>query len=92
MMPGEERPDPLPDVGARTTWEWMGDSGLLLQRWTIPIEGPPDDTAVIGWNAERETFLQHYFDDRPVERTKARQRLSRNPGTDLRKLSTDPCG
>ncbi|MDO9457327.1 hypothetical protein [Nocardioides sp.] len=68
VMPGDERPDPLPDVGARTTWEWLGDSGLLLQRWSIPIEGPPNGLAVIGWDEERGTFLQHYFDDRTVVR------------------------
>lgn len=68
VMPREQRPDPIPDVGARTTWEWLGDSGLLLQRWTVPIEGAPDGIAVIGWNAERQTFLQHYFDDRSVVR------------------------
>ena len=68
VMPGDERPDPLPDVNARTTWEWMGGSGLLLQRWSIPFEGAPDGLAVIGWNEERGTFLQHYFDDRTVVR------------------------
>ena len=68
VLRGDERPDPLPDVGARTTWEWMGDSGLLLQRWSIPFEGAPDGLAVIGWDEERGTFLQHYFDDRTVVR------------------------
>ncbi len=68
VLPGDERPDPLPDVGARTSWEWMGGSGLLVQRWTIPFEGAPDGMAVIGWDEGRGTFLQHYFDDRTVVR------------------------
>ena len=55
VMPGDEQPDPLPDVNARTTWEWIGGSGLLLQRWSIPFEGAPDGLAVIGWNKERRT-------------------------------------
>ncbi len=69
MVPlGEERPEPLPDVGARTTWEWMGDRAFLLQRWSVPIGGVPDGLAVIGWDAGREAYLQHYFDDRGVAR------------------------
>lgn len=61
-------PDVLPDMGARTSWEWMGDSGLLLQRWTVPITEAPDGLAVIGWDESRGTYLQHYFDDRGVIR------------------------
>jgi hypothetical protein len=68
VMPGEDRPQQLPDVGARTSWEWLGGSDLLLQRWTVPLEGPPDGMAVIGWDEARGTFLQHYFDDRTVIR------------------------
>ena len=67
-MPGRERPDPLPDVGARTTWAWLGDSDLVEQRWSIPFGGAPDGLAVIGWDEERGSFLQHYFDDRGVVR------------------------
>ena len=56
------RPDVLPDIGARNTWEWLGTSrGLLLQRWSIPVEEAPDGIAVIGWDDERATYLQHYF-------------------------------
>lgn len=68
VMPGEDRPAELPDVGARTTWSWLGDSDLLEQRWTIPVEGPPDGLAVIGWDEGRASYLQHYFDDRGVVR------------------------
>jgi hypothetical protein len=61
-------PDVLPDMGARTTWGWLGDSDLLVQRWSVPIEEAPDGMAVIGWDESRATYLQHYFDDRGVVR------------------------
>jgi len=66
VWPGGEVPDPLPDVGARTSWEWMGP--LLVQRWSVPVPEAPDGMAVIAWDEGRETFLQHYFDDRGVVR------------------------
>jgi hypothetical protein len=67
-LPGEERPAVLPDVGARNSWEWMGDSPLLVQRWTVPFPEAPDGLAVIGWDDGRASYLQHYFDDRGVIR------------------------
>ena len=68
VMPGEETPGELPDVGARVTFEWMGEKAFVLQRWTVPIPGAPDGLAVIGWDERRGTFLQHYFDERGVAR------------------------
>lgn len=69
MVPlGAPWPEVLPDVGARTSWEWLGDSALLVQRWSVPIEEAPDGMAVIGWDDARGTHLQHYFDDRGVVR------------------------
>ena len=69
MVPvGEERPDPLPDVGARASFSWLGDRAFVVQRWSIPLDGAPSGLAVIGWNAGRGAFLQHYFDDRGVAR------------------------
>jgi len=65
IMPGEEEP---PDIGARVTFEWMGDKAFVLERWTIPIPEAPDGLAVIGWDEGRGTFLQHYFDERGVAR------------------------
>ena len=61
-------PDVLPDMGARTSWAWLGRSDLLVQRWSVPIDEAPDGMAVIGWDHERATYLQHYFDDRGVIR------------------------
>jgi hypothetical protein len=68
VMPGEPRPEQLPDIGARATFEWLGDKAFVLERWTIPIPEAPDGLAVLGWDAGRRTFLQHYFDTRGVAR------------------------
>jgi hypothetical protein len=71
VMPGKDRPDPLPDVGARVAFEWLGDGAFLLERWSVPIPEAPDGLAVIGWDEGRGTFLQHYFDTRGVARVYA---------------------
>ena len=68
VMPGERMPEKLPDIGARVTFEWMGDKAFVLERWTVPIPEAPDGLAVIGWDEGRGTFLQHYFDERGVAR------------------------
>ena len=65
IMPGQEEP---PDIGARVTFEWMGDKAFVLERWTVPIPEAPDGLALIGWDEGRGTFLQHYFDERGVAR------------------------
>ena len=46
----------------------MGDKAFVVERWTVPIPEAPDGLAVIGWDAGRGTFLQHYFDERGVAR------------------------
>jgi len=71
VMPGQDRPDPLPDVGARAVFEWLGERAFLLERWSVPIPEAPDGLAVIGWDEGRGTFLQHYFDTRGVARVYA---------------------
>lgn len=68
VRPGEQPPEKLPDIGARVTFEWMGDKAFALERWTVPIPEAPDGLAVIGWDKGRRTFLQHYFDTRGVAR------------------------
>jgi len=68
VMPGEETPHELPDVGARVTFEWMGEKAFVRERWTVPIPEAPDGLAVIGWDEGRGSFLQHYFDERGVAR------------------------
>jgi hypothetical protein len=68
MMPGQEVPVELPDIGARVSFEWMGEKAFVLERWRVPIPEAPDGLAVIGWDEGRGTFLQHYFDERGVAR------------------------
>jgi hypothetical protein len=68
VRPGQERPAALPDFGARVTFEWMGAKAFVVQRWTVPVPEAPDGVAMIAWDVGRETFLQHYFDDRGVAR------------------------
>jgi hypothetical protein len=53
VMPGQERPDKLPDVGARATFEWMCEKAFVLERWTVPIPEAPDGLAVIRWDEGR---------------------------------------
>ncbi len=68
VMPGQERPEQLPDVGARVTFERLGKKAFVLERWTVPIPEAPDGLAIIGWDEGGGTFLQHYFDTRGVAR------------------------
>ena len=68
VMPGQERPAELPDLGARATFEWMGEKAFLLERSTVPIPDVPDGVTIIGWDEGRGTYLQHYFDTRGVAR------------------------
>lgn len=53
---------------ARTVFEWMPGGRFVLQRWEVPDPAAPDGIAIIGWDEERETYLQHYFDSRGVAR------------------------
>ena len=68
VMPGEQIPYELPDIGARVTFEWMGAKAFVIERSTVPIPEAPDGLTVMGWDAGRGTFLQHYFDERGVAR------------------------
>jgi hypothetical protein len=64
VFPGQ----PRSDLRGQLTFEWLPGGGFLVQRWEVPIPEAPDGIAVIGWHAERGTFLQHYFDNRGVAR------------------------
>lgn len=59
--PAIEHPD------ARTTFEWMPGRQFLIQRFQAP-DPAPDGIAIIGFDPERDTLLQHYFDARGVAR------------------------
>ena len=66
VMPGDEQPDPLPDVNARTTWSGSAAAASSLQRWSIPFEGSAQDGCCHRVERGAPDFLQHYFDDRTV--------------------------
>jgi hypothetical protein len=68
VVPGQQRPADLPDMGARVTFDRMGEGAFLIQRWTVPIPEAPGGLALIGWDEGRGCFLQHYFDERGVAR------------------------
>ena len=65
IMPDQ---DPMADIGARVTFEWMPGKRFLIERWSVPIPEAPDGLAVIGFDEGRGTYLQHYFDTRGVAR------------------------
>jgi tRNA-Thr(GGU) m(6)t(6)A37 methyltransferase TsaA len=52
----------------RTTFEWLPGRRFLVQRWEIEHPDVPDGVAIIGFDAEKATLLQFYFDARGVAR------------------------
>jgi hypothetical protein len=54
--------------GATTVFEWLPGERFLVQRWEVPVPEAPDGIAVIGFDEERGSLLQHYFDSRGVAR------------------------
>lgn len=68
VMPGQEAPEEPPDIGARVTFDWMGEKAFVLERWHVPMPEAPDGLAVLGWDEGRGIFLQHYFDERGIAR------------------------
>jgi hypothetical protein len=65
VPPGGE---PMPDIGARVSFEWMPGGLWLIERWTVPVPEAPDGIAIIGYNEGRGGVVQHYFDQRGVAR------------------------
>ena len=61
-------PDPANAPRARVTFEWLPGRRFLIQRWEIDYPDAPDGIAIIGFDADRATLLQHYFDSRGVAR------------------------
>jgi hypothetical protein len=41
---------------------------FLIERWRVDLPEAPDGIAIIGAGDEPETFRQHYFDSRGVQR------------------------
>ena len=64
LGPGEADGGPR----ARTTFDWLPGRRFLIQRWEVDHPAAPDGIAIIGFDAERATLLQHYFDARGVAR------------------------
>jgi hypothetical protein len=54
--------------GGQVVFEWMTGERFLIQRWEVPVPEAPDGLAIIGFDAGRGTFLQHYFDSRGIAR------------------------
>jgi hypothetical protein len=59
---------PPTGVRGRTVFEWMSEEQFLIQRWEVSHPDAPDGIAIIGFDAGRETYVQHYFDSRGVAR------------------------
>ncbi len=65
VMPGQK---PMPDIGARVSFEWMPGKLWLIERWTVPVREAPDGIAIIGYHEKGGKLHQHYFDERGVAR------------------------
>jgi len=61
-------PDPATAPRAHTTFDWLSGRRFLVQRWEVDHPDAPDGIAIIGFDAEKEMLLQHYFDSRGVAR------------------------
>ena len=62
-------PDGVDPPRAVTTFEWLSGERFLIQRWEVEHPDAPDGIAVIGFDRDRATYVQHYFDARGVART-----------------------
>jgi hypothetical protein len=61
-------PDQTDGPRARTTFEWLPGRQFLIQRWEVEHPEAPDGIAIIGFDADKATLLQHYFDSRGIAR------------------------
>jgi hypothetical protein len=53
---------------AHTSFEWLEGRRFLIQRWHVAHPEAPDGIAIIGFDEDQGTYLQHYFDSRGVAR------------------------
>jgi hypothetical protein len=53
---------------AECRFEWLEGGRFLIQRWFVEHPDAPDGIAIIGFDDERGTYRQHYFDSRGVAR------------------------
>lgn len=54
--------------GGRTTFEWLDGEFFLIERSVAEDPSIPRAIMIIGLAADPETFVQHYYDSRGVER------------------------
>jgi hypothetical protein len=66
VFPGAE--PPTPGDRGHTVFEWGPERAFLIQRWEVPIEGPPDGVAIFAFAEQGGALVQHYFDSRGVVR------------------------
>jgi hypothetical protein len=59
---------PLTARGGRTTFDWLEGDFFLIQRFAVDDPAAPSGIAIIGVEADLETFTQHYYDSRGVAR------------------------
>lgn len=61
-------PSPEDVPRARCAFEWLPGRRFLVQRWEVDHPDAPDGIAIIGFDAEKASLRQHYFDARGVAR------------------------
>jgi hypothetical protein len=54
--------------GGRTTFEWLDGEFFLIERSAAEDPSIPRAIMIIGLGEDAETFVQHYYDSRGVER------------------------
>lgn len=59
---------PLTARGGRTTFEWLVGEFFLIQRFAVENPAAPSGIAIIGAEADLESFTQRYYDSRGVAR------------------------
>jgi hypothetical protein len=67
MAAGPPGGPPWPGA-AEVTFAWMEGAPLLVQRWSVEMEGAPGGTAVIGCDGRTGAYRQLHTDDRDVQR------------------------
>jgi hypothetical protein len=55
-------------VRATCSFEWLAGERFLVQRWEVDVPEAPDGIAIIGFDADKGRYAQHYFDSRGVAR------------------------
>ena len=55
-------------IHAKCVFEWLQGERFLIQRWEVEHPEAPDGIAIIGFDAAKGAYAQHYFDSRGVAR------------------------